>query len=390
MEYITVTEAAARWGITNRQIQRLLANGRIAGAQKHGRTWFIPAECSKPDDLRKGASDNEEPAFKTYGLVIINNYMPEDNPDLIFDMVKDEDERRQLEYEMAYFKGDFEKAKQAFYEFDSDNPMKMSACMMSWAAAVPLGDKKLFYELEKFAVNNSEDYKNKNNIFMTEILRDIISVTVFAPGMLTEWVKKGDFSELPVDSRQISMYIYAMYLQNTGQYSAMFYTAQAAQQIYSRKGYFNILDIYFRIMCASALNAMGHTNEAYVWMNRAMKIALPHGFITPFVELSSVTGTLLAKCLKNDWPDYYDRVMNSCEQMWKNWLEFHNMFTKDNITLILSMQEYQIAYSIANGASYSEVADELGLSVGWIRNIMSNIYSKLYIKGKSELKKFIL
>lgn len=48
MEYLTVEETAARWGITARQVRTYCAGGRIAGVLPSGRTWRIPVQAEKP------------------------------------------------------------------------------------------------------------------------------------------------------------------------------------------------------------------------------------------------------------------------------------------------------------------------------------------------------
>jgi excisionase family DNA binding protein len=40
---ITTVEAAEKTGLSLRYIQKLCADGRIAGAQQFGRTWLVPA-----------------------------------------------------------------------------------------------------------------------------------------------------------------------------------------------------------------------------------------------------------------------------------------------------------------------------------------------------------
>jgi excisionase family DNA binding protein len=40
---ITTVDAAAKTGLSLRYIQKLCADGRIAGAQQFGRTWLVPA-----------------------------------------------------------------------------------------------------------------------------------------------------------------------------------------------------------------------------------------------------------------------------------------------------------------------------------------------------------
>ena len=51
-EKITTQEAAERWGLTPRRVSALCKQGRIAGAEKVGRSWYIPVDAQKPDDHR--------------------------------------------------------------------------------------------------------------------------------------------------------------------------------------------------------------------------------------------------------------------------------------------------------------------------------------------------
>jgi len=54
MDYITVKEAAERWGVSPRSITYHLVDGRIPGAVKKGNLWLIPTSAEKPADLRRG------------------------------------------------------------------------------------------------------------------------------------------------------------------------------------------------------------------------------------------------------------------------------------------------------------------------------------------------
>lgn len=53
MEYITVSEAAEKWGVSERSITYHLVAGRIQGAVKKGSFWLIPQDASKPEDKRR-------------------------------------------------------------------------------------------------------------------------------------------------------------------------------------------------------------------------------------------------------------------------------------------------------------------------------------------------
>lgn len=52
MEYITASQAAAKWGISQRRVQILCAEGRVFGVFKLGEAWAIPADAQKPCDSR--------------------------------------------------------------------------------------------------------------------------------------------------------------------------------------------------------------------------------------------------------------------------------------------------------------------------------------------------
>lgn len=52
MNYITVAEAAEKWNISERRIQKLCEESRIDGAMKFSRIWVIPKDAKKPKDAR--------------------------------------------------------------------------------------------------------------------------------------------------------------------------------------------------------------------------------------------------------------------------------------------------------------------------------------------------
>ena len=53
MGYISVAEAARRWGLSERSVRNYCANGRIEGAFITGKTWNIPDNAVKPERLNK-------------------------------------------------------------------------------------------------------------------------------------------------------------------------------------------------------------------------------------------------------------------------------------------------------------------------------------------------
>lgn len=52
-DWLTPQQAAERWGITERRVQALCANGQVEGVIRVKRGWFIPKGTSKPPDGRR-------------------------------------------------------------------------------------------------------------------------------------------------------------------------------------------------------------------------------------------------------------------------------------------------------------------------------------------------
>ena len=53
MEYASCAEAAEKWGISQRRVQKFCEENRIPGAVKFSRIWLIPKDAEKPVDGRR-------------------------------------------------------------------------------------------------------------------------------------------------------------------------------------------------------------------------------------------------------------------------------------------------------------------------------------------------
>ncbi len=52
MGYLSISQIAEKWGISQRRIRTLCVEGRIPGAFKMGAYWSIPEDAEKPKDER--------------------------------------------------------------------------------------------------------------------------------------------------------------------------------------------------------------------------------------------------------------------------------------------------------------------------------------------------
>ncbi len=56
--FMTVKQAAEKWGISDRRVRTLCEKDRIPGAYRSGRSWVIPADAVKPADGRYHSTES--------------------------------------------------------------------------------------------------------------------------------------------------------------------------------------------------------------------------------------------------------------------------------------------------------------------------------------------
>ena len=135
---------------------------------------------------------------------------------------------------------------------------------------------------------------------------------------------------------------------------------------------------------------MGNAAQAKRYLDAALEFGMPSGFIAPFADHLGDFGEMLEAAVERDDPQCRKAVLDLWDSGFKNYMRFHNAFAKDHVTTVLSAQEYQVARLVARGETYAEAARRMNLSVSRIKHILTDVYAKLFIQGKQELKSFIL
>lgn len=390
MEYISAAEACEKWGVSLRQVQRLLAAKRVPQARKYGRSWMIPVEAERPVDRRRGKGSSR-PMTDDLLHVFWSTFvpMPAHDPDAVLGAMPEDRLRLIYEGELAYLRGDFRRTIRCFHKTAGDDALRLRTCPAAIAAAISAGDYRTYTEIDTYLKNCVKYGTDPYAIAVAELALATVAVSVIAPDMAPDWLKAGVLSALPSPMRPNALYLRAKYLNCMGRYEPMLAVAQTALSLCSSSQGIAHHDIYLRLMCAVACRYLGHDEESRRWLLEAMGMALPHGFITPFAELLTAFGGTVELCLKQEFPSYYDAVIAQWKRTWKNWIAFHNEFTQDNMTLILSLREYHIASLVAQHVPYREIAGRCCISVGRVKNIMLDAYSKLHISGRAELTKYV-
>lgn len=209
MRYMTVAEASQKWGVSLRQIQRLVSEKRIPGAKKFGRAWMLPEDTAKPPDLRHEKKQPAKTLASDLAHVIAATAvsMPSSNPDSILDTVTDRRLQLQYEGELAYLRGDFQQVMRCFSETEGDDAARLRACPCAIAATVSLGDYRTYAQIDAYLKEKAGAGGGVSAF--AELALATAAVSVIAPNMTPEWLKTGDFSALAPEARQNALHLRA-------------------------------------------------------------------------------------------------------------------------------------------------------------------------------------
>lgn len=387
MEYMSTADAAKKWNVSARNVQRLLTEKRIPGATKMGGVWLIPTQANKPVDPRKARKQAEEKR----AAYIFSTTVPLPKSDADAGVNKLSEPYRALAAaDVAYRRGNPEPAKECWRNTCLDSVSKLSAASLATAAAISSGDYALYDEIASFLKSRIARAKSEEEWALFCLPGTMATVSMAARDMTPGWLINCDFSLFPAEITPFLLYLHAMYLRVIGDFQGLLSVARTAYLLCRKADTFTWLDIYLLLLSAIALYNMGNEASAEAYLVKALDLGIPNGLIMPFADYLGGFGGLLEKLIARKYPEQLAPITALWNVSFKNWMLFHNRFTKENITTILTAQEYQVARHISHGATYAETARRMSVSIGRINNIVLEIYSKLYIRKKNQLNDFLL
>lgn len=387
IQWMTIRQAAEKWDVSLRYAQRLLAEGRVRSVKKSGRSWLIPSNARKPDAPQQ-TQFKKKPEILSCFSVMWDGFLPEPKLDIMLQTSKNAALRVQYLAEIAYLRGDFAQAKCLAVESLNNQSTYICAALFLMLEAISTNDFELYNQIEASLKKMSAAAAEPHAAVLAETVLAAAAVCMFAPAMVPDWLKEGDFSRLPVDAVPFALYLRVKYLQNLADYPQMFAVAQAMLTL--SKGKSVVMDIYLLLMCAAACVGLDKKDRAREYLKEALELGMPHGFITPFVENVATLNGLVEECVKLQYPDAYNTLLAQWQFTWKNWAVFHNRFARDNVTLLLTLREFRIATLAANRVPHAQIAKQECLSVGRVRNILQEIYGKLFVRNRDELAALVL
>jgi DNA-binding CsgD family transcriptional regulator len=251
------------------------------------------------------------------------------------------------------------------------------------------GDYKLYQEVESFLKNVAKENKSPEIKAIVELMLTNRYIDVGMLDMIPSWLQDGDFSALPKNLVFNALLIRAFYFRLLEKHEISLTLAQTALTFYAHEKGLKHELTYFKLLCAAACSRLGRVADAKRYLVESMDTNLPHGFIAPYVGWLHFMDGLLEPLLKQKYLQCYIKIFDQSKRIYQNYITFHNLFTKDNITLILAPREYQIAMLAARRVPRAKIAKQFNITPGRLNNIIGEIYSKLHISSQKELSKYV-
>ena len=399
MDYISIDEAAKKWGLSKRFVQLLCSNGRIEGATRLGRAWMIPHDAKKPIDGRTKAARSKRDADmplprKTPFLYMTDLYNTPGTADDVGESLAYNHEARVLfEAEVAYSRGEIDKvydiANYLLHKHSGFYAIQ-SAGMLLAMCAVWKGDIEMW---RKAKIHISEaPAKNDNDRDVMQLAISAVDIMVYNVESFPEWFKKGRFEPIHKDAYPAAKVYYAKYLYALGYAVAMgLVKVDGTQGLYimsvisfsvepliswARANNTIMAEIYLRLTCAAIYHNCGKDEDAIYHIDKAIELALPDKFYGVLAEYCRALDSLMEKRLSLIDEGAWKEVKALYKIYNEGWSRLSGTVRGKKILTTLSDKEREIAKLAAFKMSNQEIADHLNLTVPIVKQAIRIISEK--------------
>lgn len=400
-DYLSLREAAQKWGVSERRINQYCTEGRIAGAQRIGKAWAIPSNAQKPGDPRRMRQQGKIPPLQTPAGGRLNhaNLMPLMNTAFVpgncraAALAMPPGPRRDIALaEYHYFSGQPEAAaKEAeVYLTSPDIGAKLSACLIYAYANLSLGriPRARFALDELNAALASAGKESPEFRAAAAFVASAGAVLLHLP-MPDKLPEIESFLPLlPPGLRAFALYVQAHYLYLKKEYSKSAGTVEATLAMGASA--YPIPAIYLHLVAVMDYMSLKQSEQAQGHLLTAWEMARPDDLIEGFGEHHGLLGAMLEAVIKPKWPEDFKRIIDITYRFSSGWRRVHNPITGHDVADDLTTTEFAIAMLAARNWTTQEIAEHLNISVNTVKSHISEAMRKLNVRNRKSLKQYML
>lgn len=396
--YLSVREAAEKWGVSERRINQYCSEGRIPGAEKIGKAWVIPADADKPGDPRKRKNQsvshkppNVPELFPGFMPLLNTRFEPGHCMETI-EKMKAGPKKDIAMAEYRYFSGQAEKAMQdtEVYLTSTDEAIRISACWIFAYSCLTAGRiDHARHALQE--IRNTLDANRKT----APSVRAIESFAAFAAAVLLHLPLPDEMPPmetflllLPPGIRAFALYVLAHYLYLKEEYGQSAGIVEATLAMGADA--YPISAIYLHLVAVMDYMSLKQPDRAQTHLLTAWEIARPDDLIEGFGEHHGLLGAMLEATIKPKWPEDFKRIIDITYRFSSGWRRVHNPITGHDVADDLTTTEFAIAMLAARGWTTQEIANHLNISANTVKDHISEAMRKLGVETRKDLKKYML
>lgn len=175
---------------------------------------------------------------------------------------------------------------------------------------------------------------------------------------------------------------YALYLQQ--EYEQALGVAEAALMMAADRH--PIVNIYLNLAASMAAVSLSRFEQADRFFLTALELAIPEGYIQPFVGHHGPLQGMVEKHIRDREPKLYKMIAEKVVHFRSGWTEVHNLQSPNKVTNLLTPYEFALAMMASKGKTNKEIADYFHISINTVKAHLSIIYQKLGVTKRTELK----
>ena len=294
--------------------------------------------------------------------------------------------RRIAEAELRIVQGEFAGMDRFYATIRKDGRNFLTAAGVALFGAVGTDDSLLFDTVLKDIAAYPSRYGSPEAKLAVEIVMVWVNGLLGAPVRCPDWLVHLDLAAVPGEWRRQVAYLAVQCLHRRNERVAAAVLADALLNLEADKAVgFSAADVYLKMAKAKICHDEGRMREAERWYRAVVESAKPLGIVLPFLGVMLGPKSALERALSEGAPVLLTRIKRLTNGYFRNLAKYHNRYTGDSVTEILSPREFFLAQCLKSGLRYKEIAERMGIAQGRVHNLISMLYETLGIGGSEEI-----
>lgn len=388
MEYMSTPEASRIWGITANRISILARQGRIPGAVCVGSRWMIPKNAPKPHDGRiKNIPENDNDIDTFRYPYYVDKEIDEFVPPL------SEDEKKLRNVQCLFVECKFEEAVKMLESLpDTAKNIYVKIGALYYACLLCVYSEqntKLHYYLRNLyhLLDSDFPYKEEMEIFPYELNSHIGANHFVYEDDLINPLYKYHESVLPVLIRSM-LYCHGMKrLSSPKNIDASLFEVNLSM-LEKMKDYSNTQSIHIYLCTIYILKRKSVLAQMH--LKKAFEIAAARKLYYHPAFYYTYAASTCDKVLQDFPIEFADKIKSLGAEIKFKFVKFMKANKVKHIHMYLARKDYYFITYVLQNKTNKEIAADLNISESAVAKKYSEIYNKLNINSKEELRQMFI